>query len=135
MSKYFTMRMPPGISLFVTAIFRGSLPLLTLGTLDHLFLRPRKVHNLPPWVTVMTCLLAPLATFSMRLLLGDLINYVKAKRAGAVLPPHNPTWVPGAINRVIGTLKAEDTIYLGNILANSNTGYTYRPFKATPLRI
>lgn len=83
----------------------------------------------------MACLLAPLAAFSIRLSLGDLINYVKAKRAGAVLPPHNPTWVPGAINRMIGTLKAEETSYLGNILVISNTGCTYRSFKATPLKI
>ena len=116
-------------------VSRASLLPLTLGTLDHFVLRPRQVHTLPTWVTIMICLLGPLAAFSIPILLGDLIVYVKAKRAGAVLPPHNPSWIPGAIHRVIDSLKAEETKYIGNILVDSDMSYTYRPFKVIPLRI
>ena len=126
------MHTPPGISLLVTAIFKSSVLPLALGLLDYLVLRPRQVHTLPTWFTVTTYLLSPLAAFSIPLLLGDLIIYVRAKRAGAVLPPHNPTWVPGAIHRVIGTLKAEDTTYIGNMLTNKKYMYS-PPVQGAPL--
>jgi len=129
------MPVPPGISVLATTISRASLLPLTLGALDHFVLRPCEIHDLPKWVTVVTCLLSPLAAFSIQLLSGDLVVYVKAKRAGAVLPPHNPTWVPGAIHRVLGTLKAEETAYLSKILANYHSNYINRPSKATCLRI
>ena len=112
------MPIPPGISVLATTISQASFLPLTLGALDHLVLRPYEIHDLPTWVTVMTCLLSPLTVFSIKLLSGDLIVYLKAKRAGAVLPRHNPTWVPGAIHRVLGSLKAEETAYIGNIPAN-----------------
>jgi hypothetical protein len=108
------MPVPPGISFLAMTILQASLLPLTLGILDHLVLRPSKIHDLPTWATAATCLLSPLAAFSIRLLSSDLAVYVKAKRAGATLPPHNPTWVPGAIHRVIGAIKAEETTYLGN---------------------
>lgn len=114
--EYLTMHIPPGISLLVSTVSQASLLPLTLGTLDHFVLRPRQLHTLPTWVTVTACLLSSVTAFSIQLLLGDLIIYVKAKRAGAVLPPHNPSWVPGAIDRVIGSFKAEETAYLGNTL-------------------
>lgn len=74
-----------------------------------------------------TCLLSPLAAFSIRLLLGDLFIYIRAKRAGAVLPPHNPTWVPGAIHRIIWGLKTEETTYLGDPLEDltKKFGHTF----------
>lgn len=125
MERDFIAHTPPGISLLVTTIFQGSLLPLTLGTLDLLVLRPNKVHTLPTWVTVITCLLSPLAAFSIQLLSRDFIVYVKARRVGAVLPPHNPTWVPGAIHKIIGSLKAEETFYPGNILADMI--YVYLP--------
>lgn len=112
------MPIPPGISVLATTISRATVIPLMLGILDRFVLRPYDIHDLPTWVTVVTCLLSPLTAFSVRLLSGDLIIYIKAKRAGAVLPPHNPTWVPGAIDRVLGALKAEETAYLGNIPAN-----------------
>ena len=112
------MTIPPGISALSTIISQASFLPLTLGTLDHFLLRPYGFHNLPRWVTVVTCLLSPLAAFSIQLGLSDLIVYVKAKRAGAVLPPHTPTWVPGGIHRVFGIFKAEETAYLGNASAN-----------------
>ena len=111
---------PPGISVLAATISQASFLPLTLGVLDRCVLRPYEIHDLPTWVTVLTCLLSPLTAFSVRLLANDLIVYVKAKRAGAVLPPHSPTWVPGAIHRVLGTLKAEETAYLGNVPANSH---------------
>jgi hypothetical protein len=129
------MTIPPGISVLATTISQASFLPLTLGALDHFLLRPHGIHNLPTWVTVVTCLLSPLAAFSIQLLSGDLIIYVKAKRAGAVLPPHNPTWVPGAIHRVLGALKAEETAYLGNLSANYHSSYTDSLLKATSLRI
>jgi hypothetical protein len=110
------MPVPPGISFLAMTILQASLLPLTLGILDHLVLHPNKIHDSPTWVTAATCLLSPLTTFSIRLLSSDLVVYVKAKRAGATLPPHNPTWVPGAIHRVIGAIKAEETMYLGNSL-------------------
>ena len=125
------MSIPPGISVLATTISQASLLPLTFGILDRFVLRPCRIHDLPTWVTVVTCLLSPLAAFSIQLLSGDLVVYVKAKRAGAVLPPHNPTWVPGAINRILGGLKAEDTAYLGNVPINHHSGCTNRPYKAT----
>ena len=115
---HLTMTIPPGISVLVTTISQASFLPLTLVTLDHFLLRPYGIHNLPTWVTVVTCLLSPLAAFTIQLSSGDLIVYVKAKRAGAVLPPHKPTWVPGAIHRVLGALKAEETAYLGSVSAD-----------------
>lgn len=109
------MQISPGISVLVTTIVQASLLPLILGALDRFVLRPRQIHTLPTWVAVATCFLSPLAAFSIQILLRDLIIYVKAKRTGAVLPPHNFTWVPGAIHRVISSLKAEETLYLGNI--------------------
>jgi len=111
------MSTPPGISVLATTISQASLLPLALGILDHFVLRPYEVHDLPAWVTVVTCLLSPLTVFSVQLLSADLIVYVKAKRAGAVLPPHSPTWVPGAIHRLLAGIKAEETAYLGNALA------------------
>lgn len=108
------MSTPPGISVLAATISQASLLPLALGILDHFVLRPYEVHDFPTWVTVVTCILSPLTAFSVQLLSGDLIVYVKAKRAGAVLPPHNPSWVPGAIHRVLRTLKTEETAYLGN---------------------
>lgn len=122
------MHAPPGISVIVTTISRASLLPLSLGVLDRLVLRPHRVHNLPAWVTVTTCLLSPLAAFSIRLLLGDLFIYIRAKRAGAVLPPHNPTWVPGAIHRIIWGLKTEEATYLGNMPANPCIPHAYPTF-------
>lgn len=110
------MPMPPGIFFLITTVSRASVLPLALGVLDHLVLRPRQVHRLPTWVTVVTCLLSPLAAFSIQLLSSDLIIYLKAKKAGAVLPPYKPTWVPGAIHRVMRALNAENATYLGNIL-------------------
>lgn len=112
------MPTPPGISILATTVSQASLLPLALGILDRFVLRLYEVHDLPAWVTVVTCLLSPLAAFSIRILSGDLIVYVKAKRAGAVLPPHNPTWVPGAINRLRAGIKAEETTYLGNTSAD-----------------
>jgi hypothetical protein len=129
------MSIPPGISALVTTIYKASLLPLALGTLDHFVFRPRQVHNLPTWVTVATCLLSPLAAFSIQVLSGDLIIYIKAKRAGAVLPRHNPSWVPGAIHRVLSGLKAEETAYLGNMLAKFYMNYTYLLSKVTSLKI
>ena len=126
------MPIPPGISVLATTISQASLLPLALGILDRFVLRPYEIHDLPTWVTVVVCLLSPLTAFSIQLLSGDLIVYIKAKRAGAVLPPHNPTWVPGAINKVV---KTEDTAYLGDIPANCRSGYTNYPAKATSLRI
>jgi len=127
------MTIPPGISVLVTTISQASFLPLTLGTIDHFFLRPYGYHNLPKWVTVVTCLLSPLAAFSIKLMSSDLLVYYKAKRAGAVLPPHNPTWVPGAIHRVLVAVK-EDTAYLGNISANCRGGRTNNPLKAISSR-
>ena len=126
---------PPGISALVTTISQASFLPLTIGTLDHFLLRPYEIHSLPTWVTVVTCLLSPLAAFSIQLLSGDLLTYIKAKRAGAVLPPHKPTWVPGAIHRVLGTLKAEETAYLGSFSTNCRSSHTDSPLKVTSLRI
>jgi hypothetical protein len=129
------MLIPPGISVLATTISQASLLPLTLGILDHLVLRPYEIHDLPTWVTVATCLLSPLAAFSIRILSGDLVVYVKAKRAGATLPPHNPTWVPGAIHRILRSMRAEETAYLGNTPANYRSSYTNRSSKAISLRI
>ena len=123
------MSIPPGISVLITTISQASLLPLTLWTLDRFVLRPCEFHDLPTWVTVVTCLLSPLAAFSIQLLSGDLVVYIKARRAGAVLPPHNPTWVPGAIHKVL--FKATDTAYLGNIPTNYHSSCTNRPPKAT----
>jgi len=109
------MTIPPGISVLAATVYQASFLPLTLGILDHYILRPHRIHDLPTWVTVMTCLLSPLIAFSVQLFSGDLVVYVKAKRAGAVLPPHDPTWVPGAVHRVLGALKAEEKAYVGNI--------------------
>lgn len=128
------MTIPPGISALFTAISQVSFLPLTLGTLDHFLLRPYEIHSLPAWVTTATCLLSPLAAFSIQLLSWDLIVYIKAKRAGAVLPPHKPTWVPGGIHRVLDALK-EDAAYLGNVLGNRRSGCADSPLKATSLRI
>ena len=127
------MSIPPGISVLATTISHASLFPLTLGILDYFVLRPCKIHDLPTWVTVVICLLSPLVAFSMRLLSGDLIIYVKAKGAGAALPPHDPTWVPGAIDKVLGGLKAGDTAYLGNTPVDYNSSYANHPSKATSL--
>jgi len=89
---------------------------------------------LPKWVTVVTCLLSPLAAFSVQLLSGDLIVYVKAKRAGAVLPPHTPTWVPGAMHKILAVSKVGETAFIGNVSANFHSGNTDSPPKATSLR-
>lgn len=124
------MPVPPGISVLATTISQASLLPLTLGILDRLILRRLGVHDLPVWVTAVACLLSPLAAFSIRLLSGDLVVYIKAKRAGAVLPPHSPTWVPGAIHRVLAGLKTEETAYLGIMLAIPRGRYT-NPSKAT----
>ena len=109
------MSIPPGVSFLASTISKASLLPLTLKILDHFVLRPYGIHDLPTWVTTATCLLSPITVFSIRLLLGDLIVYVKAKRAGAVLPPHVPTWVPGAIHRIVAHIRAEETAYPGNI--------------------
>jgi len=125
---------PPGISVLATTISQASFLPLALGIVDRFVLRPYEVHNLPAWVTVVTCLLSPLIAFSIQLLSGDLIVYVKAKRAGAILPPHNPSWVPGAIHRVFGTMKAEETAYLGNLSAGPcDRSKTDPPSKVTSL--
>ena len=108
------MPTPPGISVLATTISQASLLPLALAILDSFVLRPSGVHDLPAWITVVTCLLSPFIAFSVQLLSGDLIVYVKAKRAGAILPPHSPTWVPGAIHRLLAGMKAEETAYLGN---------------------
>ena len=129
------IRIPPGISVLVTTISQASFLPLTLGILDHFVLRRYGIHDLPTWVTVASCLLSPLTAFSAQLLLGDLIVYVKARKAGAVLPPHNPTWVPGAIHRILGNLKVEETGYLGNVSAGRYSSYTNSPSKATSLII
>lgn len=129
------MRVPPGISVIATTISQASILPLALGIVDKFVLRPCRVHNLPTWVTLVTCLLSPLTAFSIRVLLGDLIIYVKAKRAGAVLPSHSPTWIPGAIHRIIMGLKAEETAYLGSMRINPNTTRTQSVFKVTPLKI
>lgn len=126
---------PPGISVLATTISQASFLPLTLGILDHFVLRPYEIHDLPTWVTVVTCLLSPLTAFSIQLWSGDLIVYVKAKRAGAALPPHNPTWVPGAIHRVLGALKVEETAYLGNVSADRRSNCTDSPLKVTFSRI
>lgn len=129
------MTIPPGISVLITTIPQASFLPLTLGTLDHFLLRPYGIHNLPTWVTVVTCLLSPLAAFSIQLLSGDLIVYVKAKRAGAVLPSHSPTWIPGAIHRILNAMKAEETAYLGNVSADCHSSNADNPLKATSLRL
>jgi len=128
------MTIPPGISALFTAISQLSFLPLTLGTLDHFLLRPYEIHSLPTWVTTATCLLSPLAAFSIQLLSWDLVVYVKARRAGAVLPPHKPSWVPGAVHRVLDALK-EDAAYLGNVSAGFHSGNADSLLKATPLRI
>jgi len=116
------MPIPPGISVLATTISQASLLPLALGILDHFVLRPYEVHDLPAWVTAVTCLLSPLTAFSIQLLSGDLVVYIKAKRAGAVLPPHNPTWVPGGIHRILAGTKMEETAYLGNTSASLRGG-------------
>ena len=133
--QQFVMPIPPGISFLATTISQASLLPLTLGILDHYVLRPYEIHDLPIWATAVTCLLSPLTAFSVRLLSGDLIVYVKAKRAGAVLPPHNPTWVPGAIHRVLARIGAEDTVYPGNMSADRHRSSTDHLSKAISLRI
>ena len=123
---HLTMAIPPGISFLLTTIFQASPLPLTLGILDYFVLRPYGVHNLPESATIATCLVSPLVAFSVRLLLGDLNDYISAKRAGGVLPPHDPTWVPGAIHRVIRTFtgKGMDAVYLCNFLADSHCNCT-----------
>ena len=119
------MTIPPGISVLATTILQASLLSLTLGIVDKFVLRPYEVHNLPTWVTFVACFLSPLIVFSVWVLLGDLIIYVKAKRAGAVLPPHSPTWIPGAIHKIIRSPTAGETAYLGNTVIYPNFTYTY----------
>jgi hypothetical protein len=133
--EHLVMPIPPGISVLATTIYQASLLPLTLGIVDHFVLRPYEFHDLPTWVTVVTCLLSPLAAFSVQLLSGDLIVYVKARRAGAVLPPHNPTWVPGAIHRVLSGRKVKETAYLGNLPVAHLCSYANHLSKATSLLI
>lgn len=129
------MTLPPGISVLATTIYQASFLPLTLGILDHYVLRPYRIHDLPTWVTVVTCLFSPLMAFSIQVLSGDLVVYVKAKRAGAVLPPHDPTWVPGDIYRVLNAPKTQETAYLGNVSADCHSDYSNYLPKVTFLRI
>jgi hypothetical protein len=129
------MHIPPGISVLVTTISQASLLPLALGILDHFVLRPYQVHRLPAWVTVVACFLSPLVAFSIRVLSGDLIIYMRARRVGAVLPPHNPTWVPGAMNRIISGLKREETVYLGIPPGDFRMSYPHCSFKVTSSKI
>ena len=118
---HLTMTTPPGISFLVTTISQASFLPLALGILDYFVLRSYGIHSLPKSVTVATCLLSPLFAFSIQLLLGDLIVYINAKRVGAVLPPHDPTWVPGAIHRILRVLKEGDSVYLCNSSADGHS--------------
>ena len=129
------MAIPPGISFLVTMISQASVLPLTLGILDHFILRPYGVHDLPKPVTITACLLSPLVVFSVRLLSDDLVVYVKAKRAGAVLPPHDPTWVPGAINRVLRRVKAAESAYPGDFLPELRSSRINTTPKAMSSRI
>ena len=133
-ASYDSMTIPPGISALATIISQASVLPLTLGTLDYFLLRPYGFHSLPKWVTIVTCFLSPLAAFSVQLLSGDLIVYIKAKRAGAVLPPHTPTWVPGAIHRILAISNAGETAFIGNISANCHSGNTDSSLKAISSR-
>lgn len=129
------MAIPPGISFLVATISQASFLPLTLGIIDHFVLRPYEIHDLPKSVTITTCLLSPLVMFSVRLLSGDLVVYFKAKRAGAVLPPHNPTWVPGAIDRILRNRRVAETVYPGDFSADFRSSRINTPHKVKSLRI